>query len=58
MKNPKKIYTNFGTIAKMAKDLGVNRDTVSDALSGITRSSLAVVIRNVAVLYYQGVEVA
>lgn len=57
MKGQNKIYTNFGAIAKMARDLGVNRDTVGDALNGTTQSTLACVIRNVAVLYYGGTRI-
>lgn len=51
-----KIITPFGTIAAMSRCLGVTRDTISDALSGYTHSTIATIIRNVAIEFFNGVE--
>ena len=44
-----------GDIERIARDMGVNRDTVSDALKGMRRTRLADEIREKAVKEYNAI---
>lgn len=58
MTRKKQIIVGYGVIAKLAKDCGCNRDTVSDALKGYRDSAQADMIRKRAKeAPYYGIEV-
>lgn len=52
-----KIIVERGGVSKIAQELKVNRNTVASALNGVTRTSRAKEIRELAVAKYGGVAV-
>lgn len=52
-----KIIAYRGAIALIAQELGVNRNTVANALNGASHSELAHRIRELAVAKYGGLNV-
>ena len=53
-KPTEKVLTPRGTVNKIAKDLGICRDTVTDALSCKSTTFAAYIIQRVAIQFYGG----
>lgn len=51
-----KIFCYKGAIGEIARELGVNRNTVAAALNGATHTVRAKEIRSLAIAKYGGVE--